>query len=537
MNIKIPYSLLKNYLKTRATPQKIAECLTLCGPSVDRIIKTKTDIVFDIEIITNRIDTASAFGLAREAVAILPQFGIQAELINNPYQLNGRVPKMTTKELPLKVQILDQSLVPRFTTIILNHLKVNPSPKNIQQLLLAAEIRPINNLVDITNYLTLSLGQPCHIFDYHKIKNHTLKLRASKKGETVTTLDHKTHSLPGNDIVIEDGSGRLVDLCGIMGGKNSEVDENTTAAILFVQTYNPLKIRQTSLATQERSLAAQICEKQPDPELVLPTLITGIKLLQQTAKAKVASPLIDIYPNPAKRKILTIPLAKIDQIAGINIPPKTTTAILKSLGFQPKIQNLKLTCSIPTWRLHDIAIAEDIIEEIIRIYGYFKLSDQFPSASIPKTDVDIKLYWEYQTKIILTHLGFTEIYHNSLISKSILEKSTLPLEHSIGLKNPLSQDYQYLRRSLIPSLLNTLSVNQGRLELPLKIFELSNIYLENFPQPEEKPILALATQGEDFLKTKGDLEALLHYLKISSLKFIPSKNNSTLFVKSKMAEI
>ncbi|EKD94068.1 MAG: Phenylalanyl-tRNA synthetase, beta subunit, partial [uncultured bacterium] len=259
MDIKIPHSLLLNYLDTKATPAEIAKALTLCGPSVDRLTKVGDDVIYETEIITNRIDSVSAFGLAREAAAILPQFGHQAKLINNPYEEKHlSVGVEHDQPLPLNIQILDQSLVHRFSALVLDNLNVKPSPNLLQHQLESAGIRSLNNLVDITNYLTLSLGQPVHIFDYDKLSEHLLKLRSSKKGETVTTLDHKTHLLRGGDIVIEDGSGKIIDLCGIMGGLFSEIDEHTKRAVLFVQTYDSKKIRSTSLYTQERTLAAQI---------------------------------------------------------------------------------------------------------------------------------------------------------------------------------------------------------------------------------------------------------------------------------------
>jgi phenylalanyl-tRNA synthetase beta chain len=538
MDIKIPHSLLKKYIDTKANPETIARCLTLCGPSIDKLEKNGTDSIYHVEIITNRIDSASAFGIAREASAILPQFGIKAKLVNNPYTETYKKPKIETKSHSLNIQILDQSLIPRFTAIILNNLTVKSSPQEIQSQLIAGGLRPINNLVDITNYLTLSLGQPCHIFDYHKIKNHLLKLRTSKKGETITTLDNRIHTLQGGDIVIEDGSGNLIDLCGVMGGKLSEVDEKTTAAILFIQTYLPQKIRRTSLYTQERTLAAQIFEKYPDPELVLPTIHQGIKLLQSLAGGKIASHLIDIYPQKPKTKTVTTTLPNILQVAGTKINPKQIISILEPLGLKSKITNGKLTCVIPSWRLHDLSIPEDIIEEIIRIYGYFKLPSVLPPSTAPQTNTNHLLEKEFKTKTILTHLGYTEVYHFSLVSNKLFQKSTLPIDHSIEILNPLTPDFQYLRRSLIPSLLNTLSENRGKVDQSIRIFELSHIYLnENQILPTEQPILTLATNGLEFFKTKGELEALLDYLKIENVSFKPLDDNSTLFNKSKTAEI
>lgn len=538
MNVNIPHSLLKKYLQTKLSPEKIANCLSLCGPSIDYLEKIGSETVYQVEIITNRIDTASAFGLAREAAAILPQFNLNAKLINNPYESKPHNFKLETKRLPLNIQILDQSLIPRFTAIILSDLKVNSSPKDIQKQLLAANLRPINNLVDVTNYLTLSLGQPCHIFDYHKIKNHLLKIRTSKKGESVTTLDNRTHILRGGDIVIEDGSGRLIDLCGIMGGKLSEVDETTTTAILFIQTYNPNLIRKTSIYTQERTLAAQIFEKSPDSELVLPTLIEGVDMLKTYASAKISSQIFDIYPQKPKPKTINLQIKKINQVTGINFNANQISTILKPLGLNPKIIDQKLSVSVPSWRHHDLSIPEDIIEEISRIYGYFRFPNNLPPSITPQNQIDTILEKESELKTILTYLGYTEVYSFSLTSKKLFDKALLPIEHSIEIKNPLTNDFQFLRRSLIPQILDILSQNRGKVALPHKIFELSHIYLENNNNlPHEIPILTLASTDKNFYKIKGEIETFFDYLKTKNINFKPLSEKSELFNTTMTAEI
>jgi len=224
MDIKLPHSLLKEFLDTSAKPEQIAKSLSLCGPTVDRITSYKNDYLYHIEVITNRIDSASAFGIAREAAAILPQFKHKAKIKNDPYQLNLKQLGDLPKNSPLNIQILDNSLIPRFTAIALTNTQVKPSPKPVQDWLNLSGLRPLNNVIDITNELTLKYGQPVHAFDLDKIANQQIIMRESKKGESITTLDGRVHHLQGGDIVIQDGSGRLIDLCGIMGGQSSAID-------------------------------------------------------------------------------------------------------------------------------------------------------------------------------------------------------------------------------------------------------------------------------------------------------------------------
>lgn len=544
MDIKLPDSTLRKYLDTKAAAEKIAEVLTLCGPSVDRLRQFDGDCVYDIEAITNRVDTAGAFGIAREAAAILPLFGIKAKLKNSPYDIKASdLPERENSKLPFDVEIKDEALIPHFAAIVLNNLTVKNSPKEISRELEFSGVRSLNNLVDITNYLTLCFGQPVHIFDYDKIKGHKMILRESKKGERVTTLDDRTHTLRGCDIVIEDGEGRLIDLCGIMGGKLSEVDENTKKAVLFVQTYHPKKIRRTSLYTQERTIAAQIFEKQPDSRLVIPTLIEGVNLLVKYANAKVASESIDLYFKKPSQKTVKLDLKWLNNLIGYGFDFETVNSILTSLGFKvKKITPRSLEAEVPTWRLHDISIPEDLAEEVARIYGYFRLESKLPVTANLPVSTDPLLNWEYQAKKYLSDLGYTEIFNYSLVSEEIFKKANMKSDHSVKLTNPLTSEFEYMRRSLIPSLLMDLENNQGKVGLPIRLFELSNIYLLDQTArpsglPEERSILGIVTQGLDYRHSKGCLEAILQSLHLTNINFVPLSEDSGPWQQNQTGEI
>ena len=274
MDILIPDSWLRKFLKTTATPKKLAEYLSFSGPSVDRISKIDGDHIYHIEITTNRIDSAGVFGIAREAFAILPTHKQKVRLSKPKVQHNLKF-KDNVDYLDAKV---DPTLCSRFSAILVKNVQIGKSPSYIQKHLEAVGVRPINNIIDISNYIMHELGQPVHTFDYDKIKGAKMVLRKSVKGEQITTLDGKTHTLEGGDIVIEDGERRLIDLAGIMGGKNSEVDENTKNVLLFVQTYNPVNIRRTSMSLAKRSGAAVLFEKDLDPEGVENALLRGVDL-------------------------------------------------------------------------------------------------------------------------------------------------------------------------------------------------------------------------------------------------------------------
>ena len=488
MNITIAHSWLKEFLQTDAPPQKIADCLSLCGPSVEKLTKIKDDFLYEIEVTTNRVDMMSVLGIAREAGAILPQFGFSARLNHDIYQTpTGSDP--VGKSFPLKISV-DSKLCPRFTAVVIKNVTVQSSPKNIQNRLESSGIRSLNNVIDISNYLMRAYGQPIHVFDLDKIKSKMV-LRSSKPKETITTLDGKTHLLSGNDIVISDDHNRLIDLCGIMGGLNSSVDQQTKNVLLFIQTYNPVNIRRTSMNLAHRTEAAVIFEKSPDPELVLPVLLQGIQLFKKITNGEQGSKIIDIYPHPYKPKIVTAPLQLIKDRLGIDISQPEVDKILKSLGF---INNL-----VPSWRAEDINIPEDLIEEVARVYGYHRLPSQIMATAIPTNYPDENFHLEHQIKLWLVGLGLNEIYTNSLVSQN--------RPGQLKIKNALSTDWQYLRNSLIPS--HTQS---------FPAFEIANTYLPRqqagHPQLPEEKLQLIISGVRDFPRLKGIIDVLsakLHY--------------------------
>jgi phenylalanyl-tRNA synthetase beta chain len=539
MDIKIPHSLLTKFLKTSAKPEQIAEALSLCGPTVDQLEKLDHDYLYHIEIITNRVDAASAFGVAREASAILPEHEHETTLINNPYEQTLDTLPPLPKNPPVDVTITDHQLVPRFACIAISGVDIKPSPKDTQNWLELSDQRPLNNLIDITNELTLKYGQPVHIFDLDEIKKHKMIVRVSKPGEKIITLDNRAHTLKGDDIVIEDGEGRLIDLCGIMGGALSSVSDQTTNVLLFVQTYDPKRIRKTSLYVQERTLASQLFEKRPDQELVLPVLIEGAKLILERAGGEISSDIIDLYPNPIKSPTINLNLSWLEQFSGVALKKQQVVNILDRLGFGVEATSSDtLVCTVPTWRVHDVSIKEDLAEEIMRVYGYFRLPSVLPPTTIPKTQEDPLLSWEQQVRFYLAHLGFTEIYNYALISKDLTTKAGLKFDEAFHLSNPLSADYEYMRQSLIPSLLANLESNRGTSQPPFMIFELANVYDKQAGTPlaSERSTLTLTTYGLDFAHTNGYLEALGEYLHLP-LKVIPTNNPPTPFATKRSGAI
>ncbi len=531
MNIKIPYNWLLEYLDTNATPTEIQKYLSLCGPSVERIEKIGNDYVYDIEITSNRVDMASVFGIAQEAQAILPQFGKTSVLKLNPLKNYSfkRLTEYSDRHMQLNVKINSKDLCSRFTAIILSNIQISPSPEFISKRLQLCGVKSINNVVDISNYLMLSLGQPVHVFDYDSIGKATMIVRESVKGEKIVTLDGKQITLPGGDIVIEDGSQKLVDLCGIMGGFNSAVSAKTKRVVLFVQTYNPQKIRKTSMTTGQRTVAATYFEKGLDEERVESTTAYGVELLQKYTRATIASQIYDIYPNPYKPKTVSVLIKDIQRIIGVPIEQKQVVKILSNLGFSYLSDNGRagwVTVEIPSFRSKDISIQEDLVEEIARIYGYHNLPNNIQSTVYLKQPKENELLFELQSKIkhFLKNLGLNEVMNYSMTSTEMLENAGLKVSDHLLIKNSISEDIQYMRKYLVPSLIKNVKNNEGKKE-SLKFFEIAKGYKPGkIKLPTEKYQLAIVvnTSLDDL---KGIIEALFRDLNIAEYKISQSQYN------------
>lgn len=535
MNIKITYNWLLEYLDTDATAADLQKYLSLCGPSVESLTKVDDDWVMDIEVTSNRIDTASVLGIAREAAAILPGFGKKAILKNNILKKElGRLSGENNMILSLKV---DSSLCPRFTAIILKDVFVGPTNALIVKRLNAVGIRSINNIVDISNYIMIALGQPSHIFDYDKIKGNKMILRASKKGEKITTLDGKIYTLPGGDIVIADGSGDLIDLCGIMGGENSAVSQTTKNILVFAQTYDGARIRKTSMTLGARSTASSYFEKGLDAEAVMPGLIYAVDLLAAQAQAKIGSTLIDIYPKKNKIKKIQIKLSQIDELIGVSIKPRQIMLILKSLGFGVDSNGDNFDVHVPSYRSRDIEETADIIEEVARVYGYFNIPSRVQQTDLPVQPADHKKYFilEEKLKKMLKYTGFNEVYNYSMISKDQINLFELDEKSSLKIKNSISTEIEYLRPTLIPSILRNIKENEGYRE-KFSFFEIANVYT---PQKSDLPVetkhLILGV-NTDFYDLKGTVEALLDQFNIGQVVYDPAGKNP-FFSKGAQAEI
>jgi phenylalanyl-tRNA synthetase beta chain len=510
MNILIPDRWLRDYLQTDATPKQIKECLSLCGASIERINQVPDDFIYDIEITSNRVDMASVYGIAREAAAILPRFNIPAKLIK-PEIIETDIPKNT-----LPFELLDpDKICNRILACILEVDMVKKAPDYMKERIEKSGIRSLNSLVDITNYVMLELGHPCHVFDYDRIKTHKFIIRYAKNDEQIITLDQKVYKLSNNDVIIDDGTGQIIDLPGIMGTQNSVVTNDTKRIIFFIESNNPVLIRKTSIRYGIRTMAATINEKHPDPELAKTALFRGIDLYKKEAGGKVKSKIYDLYPVISTPLTVKTTYSFINNRIGVNIKNEDINSILESLNFKVHAKDNFLEIIPPTYRQFDITIPEDIVEEVARMYGYFNLPSEIMEGKIPANTESPFLSLELKVKTMLKYFGLTEIYNYSFISGDMILKSSLDPKKHIKVTNPLTSETEYMRISLLPSLLETVRYNQN-LKEKLELFELSKIYL-NSPGslPKEKLQLVISNQ-DNFYILKGIVEQIFEEVGIKT---------------------
>jgi phenylalanyl-tRNA synthetase beta chain len=531
MNILIPDNWLRDFLKTKASPAELKEFLSLSGPSVERVNTVGKETVYDIEVTTNRIDSMSVTGIAREAAAILPEFKMNALYI--PPKIPAAAVIQGTK--PLGITILnDPKLCRRIVAVKLENVSLGESPKWLKDRLELVGQRPLNNIIDITNYVMWEMGHPIHAFDYDRLTNKKIIVREAKKGEHLTTLDGKTHTLKGGEIIFDDGTGTIIDLPGIMGTENTVTTQKTKNVLLWIENADPQKIRYASMGLAIRSQAAVLNEKGPDRELALQTLLRAVSLAKQITGATVSSKLFDTYPDKSSVHQVILTQKKLDTYLGFPFPEDKVKRILTTLGCRVSVKKhndiSKRTFTVipPSWRSDDIRIEEDIIEEIARIYGYHNIASRLPDKEPPVNLPEKSLTWEEEIKIRLRDWGYTEIYSYSMISEKLMELFSLDKRKAYKISNPLSEEWVYMRPSLIPGMLSILKENLNY-KKDLQLFELSMcyVYREN-NIPLEKPMLLIAWTGNKFREAKGLAES------ISSLFGISDKSGTITIVKPEL---
>jgi len=465
------------------------------GMSLAKVFE-KDDVVFEIDnkSLTHRPDLWGHYGMARE-IAVITE--------NKFKKLTPKVSIPTKGEAP-NIEVKDYDLCPRYCGLIIKNIKVEPSPKWMQDRLLAVGYRPVSNIVDITNYVMAELGQPLHAFDKSFIQGGIVVRRANKD-EKITTLDGQERKLDTDVLVIADHK-KPVAIAGIMGGENSEINDETTEIIIESANFNPESIRKSSVRLGLRTEAVQRFEKSLDPKLAeLAIKRTAELVLQLCPNAKIAGPITDKSRVVLKEPVITLDTRKVSSKIGVPIDMQQCINILEPLEFKvSKKSDTKLEVTVPSFRAtKDIDIEDDLIEEIVRIYGYDNVEPTLPSLPIKAPIENIERVRKHHARDLLSYgLGLSEIYNYSFYGSGELTKTLMNENGHVLLDNYLSQDQTHLRTTLIPNLLKNI-VDNLRYNSALRFYEIGRIYKEvgEFFPLEEKWIA-----GAIVAEKKGKME-------------------------------
>ena len=491
-----------------------------CKPGDDiNLVIGNDDTVVDFEITNNRPDCYSIIGLARESAAA---FGMEMKH-HEPVVHGSEAGDIYDY---LDVEVPAEELCNRYTARMVANVKIGPSPKWLRQRLRANGVRPINNIVDITNYVMLEYGQPMHAFDYRYITDKKIVVRESEEGESLTTLDGNVRNLKAGMLVIADDS-RAIGLAGIMGGENSEIKEDTTTVVFESANFNGTSIRQTALALGMRTDASGKFEKHLDPMLTVPAVQRACELVELLQCGDVLNGTIDIINYVPEEKTLPLEVAKINKLLGTDISKEEMVKYLNLLEIGVEGD----TILVPSFR-PDLNLMADVAEEIGRSYGYNEIpTTAFKTSTQGGYSPEMKM--EAKAGTLCRALGYSEIITYSFVSPAIFDQIRIPadskLRNALRIQNPLGEDTSIMRTIALPSMLEILSRNNAYHNKAAKLYELAKIYLpvEGEPLPEEPKMLLLGAYGENtsFFSVKGELEAIFKGLRLKKASYAAVKDN------------
>lgn len=484
------------------------------------------DTILDLDITPNRHDCLSVIGIAREIAALV---GSKLRLPEVRYQEVGNpIGSMAS------VEIIEPVLCPRYCASLITGVKIGSSPQWMQQCLLSSGMRPINNIVDVTNYVMLEYGQPLHAFDYNQIRGRKIIVRRAARGETITSLDGVERTLSPGVLVIADGE-RAVAVAGIMGGLDTEVTANTADVLIESANFNQAAIHRGSLSLKLGSEASLRFEKGLSRELPMMALKRATQLMAELTGGCVAKGIIDVYPGKQGKRLIPFAISEVKRLLGVEVGVDAVVKALESLGFDcERIENSsRFNVTAPWWRT-DVSCAADLVEEVARIVGYDTIPTTMLSAPIPERGLNP--LWDLRRilRTIMASCGFQEVLTYSLTSPEMLSRLSPqrnPVESGlVRVANPMSRDYEYLRTSLRAGVLATLARNQRHQESGMRIFEIGKIFLPRTDDlPGEQEMLCgllsglergLFWQGKaeavDFFTAKGVVETALSRLRLAA---------------------
>jgi len=557
-------------------------------PFAEYLGRTGGDVVFDLEITPNRSDWNSVIGIAREIAAVtgnklkMPDVSEGGAPRRPDSEANlgarGTRPSEKTAEL-VSVRLDDPDLCPRYTARVVKGVKIGPSPDWLRSMLEKVGVRSINNVVDVTNYVMLEIGQPLHAFDYHLISRSrrresaqtsdgknapsddggykpTIVVRRAKAGEEFITLDGQKHKLGTENLLIADEQKGIA-LAGVMGGQNSEIKDNTADVLIESAYFSPTNIRRTSKTLGLRTDASYRFERGADIDINDWAGARCAQLILETAGGQLAEGVVDAYPNPVKPKEITLRHHKVNELLGIELRSEEIEFYLGQLGLKTASHKVRpvganaapepVTFQIPTFRV-DLKREVDLIEEIARLHGVDKIPSTPPRGAIGTNAFDATHDVLAEARRILSGLGLNEAQGQTLISKS--EVRNEKVEESVALANPLSSDMDVLRPSLLPGLIHSLRHNLSRKNYDVALFEVGRVFKvkqAGSPSYIEERRVAIALTGQralpfwsgserdakfDACDLKGVLEEFFEQFGLRGMTFARQAESTALFLES-----
>ena len=496
------------------------------GKDIVEVLNLKEDII-DFEITPNRPDCLSIEGLGREvAVSLGKEF-------KNPRKNIDEMKVEDKKEIEgLRVDITAPDLCYRYIARVVKNVKIAPSPEWMRRRLKACGVRSINNIVDITNYVMLEMGQPMHAFDINSIEGKHITVRRAKNGEKITTLDEQERELDENNLVIADEK-KAVAIAGVMGGLNSEIENDTQTVVFESAVFYGGSVRKTAKKVGLRTEASSRFEKGLSSENALRAVNRAVELVELIGAGEVVEGKIDVYPTKQKINKIKLDVDKINNLLGTNIEKQDMINILELLDI--KVEN---DIAIAPYFRMDLEFVADLAEEILRIYGYDKLETTLIKADTTLGIRNKEQKIEKAIKEVLVNSGLSEIYTYGFVSEKDLEKSKINeelIKKSITIMNPLSDEYKLMRPTTVPSMMQTLAINANKKNQNAKLFDVSRNYrninneVQNGEVPLQENILTIGMYGDDvdFYTLKGLMENVLETVNVNRYDVVKETKNES----------
>ena len=465
------------------------------------------DTIVEYEITNNRVDCFSILGIAREAAATFKKEFVPPVVTEtgNDEDVNDYI----------KVNVVDKELCPRYTARVVKNIKIAPSPKWMQRRLAAQGIRPINNIVDITNYVMEEYGQPMHAYDWDTIEGKEIVVRRAGKGELFTTLDGQERTLDENVLMICDGR-KAIGIAGIMGGENSMITDNVKTMLFEAACFDGTNIRLSGKKIGLRTDASSKFEKGLDPNLAMEAMNRACQLIEELGAGEVVGGAIDIYENKKEGRRIPFEPEKYNKLLGTDIKPEEMLSYFKrlELGYDKETNEVL----VPSWR-QDLECDADLAEEVARFFGYANIPTTLPSGEATTGMLSYKLRIEAIAREIAEFCGFSQGMNYSFESPKVFDKLLLPedspLRQTVTISNPLGEDFSIMRTTSLNGMLTSLSTNYNRRNKDVRLYELGNIYLpKSVPVtelPDERMQFTLGMYGEgDFFTMKGVVEEFFY---------------------------